>query len=274
MLLVLLNMSNYSYGEKSVQFCIVSPSYNNAEYYQENIESVLKQTYKNWQMYIIDDNSTDNNAELIEQYITKHNLASQITLIKNKENMGAMANIYNAIHQYCTDDMVVGILDGDDLLSTQHALEKVAKAYQSKDNWLVYSQYQDYSLKFILGWRKGKLGCSGAFDQETMDENLFRESQWLSSHFRTFYSWLFKKIKRDDLLYKGKFISSAPDMAIMFPMLEMASKGHIEFIPEVLYTYRRTAINEDKVRFKDQRFCDGYIRRLNKYQPLLKESSR
>jgi hypothetical protein len=63
-------------------------------------------------------------------------------------------------------------------------------------------------------------------------------------------------------------------MAIMFPMLEMASKGHIEFIPEVLYTYRRTAINEDKVRFKDQRFCDGYIRRLNKYQPLLKESSR
>jgi glycosyltransferase involved in cell wall biosynthesis len=267
-ILLSLLFVHYAHAQENIKLCIVSPSYNNAKYYQENIESVLKQTYKNWQMYIIDDNSTDNNAELIEQYITKHNLASQITLIKNKENMGAMANIYNVIHQYCTDDMVVGILDGDDLLSTKHALEKVAKAYRSKDNWLVYSQYQYYRSFSLFGWWKGKIGVSGAFDQERMDENLFRESEWLSSHFRTFYSWLFKKIQKDDLLYKGKFFSSTYDMAMMYPMLEMASKGHIKFIPEVLYLYRRTAINDDKIRFKEQQFFDRTIRRLNKYQPL------
>jgi hypothetical protein len=41
---------------------------------------------------------------------------------------------------------------------------------------------------------------------------------------------LFKKIKKEDLLYEGEFVLMSWDIAMMFPMLEMESKGHIAFI--------------------------------------------
>lgn len=47
---------------------IITPTYNCGKYIGETIESVLKQTYKNWEMIIIDDCSTDNTMDIVEEY--------------------------------------------------------------------------------------------------------------------------------------------------------------------------------------------------------------
>lgn len=65
--------------KKDYKFSIIVPNYNNAEWISKTIESVLNQTYKNWEMYIIDDVSTDNSVEVIESYKD-----DRIKLIKNK----------------------------------------------------------------------------------------------------------------------------------------------------------------------------------------------
>ena len=62
---------------------IILPNYNNAEFLKEALESVINQTYKKWQLFIIDDNSNDNSKEIISNYSNNKNI-NVIYLSKNK----------------------------------------------------------------------------------------------------------------------------------------------------------------------------------------------
>ena len=47
---------------------IITPTYNCGNFIGETIESVINQTYKNWEMIIVDDCSTDNTKEIVDNY--------------------------------------------------------------------------------------------------------------------------------------------------------------------------------------------------------------
>ena len=47
---------------------IIMPNFNKEKYIGKAIQSVLKQSYKNWKLFIIDDNSSDNSREVILNY--------------------------------------------------------------------------------------------------------------------------------------------------------------------------------------------------------------
>ena len=52
---------------------IVTPMYNGEKYVEETIQSVLKQTYPNWEMVIVDDGSKDNGPSIVEKYAQTDN---------------------------------------------------------------------------------------------------------------------------------------------------------------------------------------------------------
>ena len=102
-----------------------------------------------------------------------------------------------------------------------------------------------------------------------IEKNNFRNPpRGCPTHLKTFYAKLFKKIKKEDLLYKGSFYPMAWDTALMIPMLEMARERHL-FIPDILYVYNTTnTISDHRVDRSFQHMLDVFIRKLQPYEKL------
>src|ERR1700722_1026926 len=75
---------------------IVTPMYNNAEYLAECIESVLSQTYQNWDYLIVNNRSTDGSAEIARRYAAQH---PRIRVHDNTEFLPVVANHNLAMRQ-------------------------------------------------------------------------------------------------------------------------------------------------------------------------------
>ena len=106
------------------------PSFNKAKYISESIHSVINQTYTNWELIIVDDNSNDDSHELIKTFVSKF---ENIKAYFNSENKGANY-CRNFGIENATGSHIV-FLDADDLL-TASCLEnrmKVMNEYNTFD---------------------------------------------------------------------------------------------------------------------------------------------
>lgn len=233
-------------------FVVVIPSYNNSAYCEQNLLSVLNQNYKNFRIIYIDDCSKDDTYEKVKGIIERSPIRSRVTLIHNTQNQGALKNLHFAIHT-CEDQEIVVTVDGDDFLAHADILKKLNKVYSNPKIWMTYGNYLDYP-----SYKQNPMICK-PFPKNVVRSNSFRSYEWVSSHLRTFYAGLFKKIPTEDLMFEGKFLPMGWDLAFMLPLLEMSGK-HCKFIEEVLYLYNRSnPINDHKINLKLQSACAQHV---------------
>lgn len=121
---------------------IVMPSYNTAEYIKESIESVLSQTYTNWELIIIDDCSTDNSDEVVSAFLED----TRILYIKNEINCGAAVSRNRALRE--AKGKWIAFLDSDDLWHPQKLEKQIAFM---KENGYKFS-YTDYNIQLNGVW--------------------------------------------------------------------------------------------------------------------------
>jgi len=88
-------------------------TYNGEKYIEEQLLSILNQTRQADEVVICDDNSSDDTAKIIQQFIEKNNLLSSWRLIINKQNKGYPANFYYCVEK-CKGDIVF-FSDQDDI---------------------------------------------------------------------------------------------------------------------------------------------------------------
>lgn len=113
---------------------VITPCYNGSKFIRETIDSVIAQTYPNWEMIIVDDGSKDNSADIVREYMQKE---PRIKLIQQPNGGSASARnngIRNAVGQY------IALLDADDLWLPQF-LEKQIALIKEKDAICVCSSY-------------------------------------------------------------------------------------------------------------------------------------
>jgi glycosyltransferase involved in cell wall biosynthesis len=242
------------------RFVIVIPSYQNIDWCEKNLLSALNQNYPDFRIIYADDCSTDGTADEVERIISKHDNNHKIILTRNTKRLLPIGNTYNMIHS-CDDDEIVVLLDGDDWLANNDVLTRVNREYNEKDIWITYGQWISYS--------DNSHGFSCEIPKNIIDSNMFRRYQWCSSHLRTHYAWLYKMIRKEDLMYKGDWFRAAGDLATMFPMLELAGPKQ-SFIPDVLYVYNYTSpINEAKVDRSLQIETERRIRSMLPYKRIM-----
>ena len=118
---------------------IIMPSYNTAKYIEESIQSVLNQTYKNWELIIVDDCSTDNTDEIVSQFNDK-----RIIYLKNEQNSGAAISRNRALRE--AKGKWIAFLDSDDLWLPEK-LERQIQFMIDNDCYFSYTRYTEIDEK-------------------------------------------------------------------------------------------------------------------------------
>ncbi|MBR2300202.1 MAG: glycosyltransferase family 2 protein [Alphaproteobacteria bacterium] len=96
------------------QISVLVPVYNSAPYLAETIKSVLNQTYKNFELILLNDCSTDNSEEIILSFKDK-----RIRYYKNEKNLGISPTRNKLIELADKDTKYYAILDNDDICFPQ-----------------------------------------------------------------------------------------------------------------------------------------------------------
>lgn len=115
------------------EISIITPSYNSSQYLEETIQSVLNQTFKDWEWLITDDCSKDNSAEIIQKYND-----DRIKLVVLEKNEGAGNARNNALER--AKGRYITFLDSDDYWQPNF-LEKMLKFMKENKAELAYSGY-------------------------------------------------------------------------------------------------------------------------------------
>lgn len=98
---------------------IIMPSWNTANFIAESIQSVLNQTYKNWELIIVDDCSTDNTDEIIKPFLAD----KRVKYFKNEKNSGAALTRNRAMRD--AQGEWIAFLDSDDLWTPDKLMTQI-----------------------------------------------------------------------------------------------------------------------------------------------------
>lgn len=114
---------------------IIMPSYNTAQYITETIQSVINQTYQNWELIIVDDCSTDDTDIVVGRIKDP-----RIKYIKNEKNSGAAISRNRALRT--ANGRWVAFLDSDDLWKPEK-LERQIRFMLKKKCYFSYTNYEE-----------------------------------------------------------------------------------------------------------------------------------
>lgn len=144
---------------------IIVPCYNHAAYLEERIESILNQSYKNFEIVILDDCSTDHTAEILSKY-EQHPKVSHCLL--NKQNSGSTFHQWNKGIALAKGELI-WIAESDDV-ADEKFLEIMVQQFQRNSNLnLAYSQSHRMNAK-------GEITGSWKTHTDHLDAQQFEQS--------------------------------------------------------------------------------------------------
>lgn len=163
--------------KEEIRFSIIIPNYNKGEYIEECLKSVYNQTYKNYEVIVIDDGSTDNSLEEIKKF------QIDMFLQTNRKQAGGARNlgIANAKGDY------VVFLDSDDYLTNNKVLKNLANIINDED--VIFLNYTRDKFGEIIEYSEKtesldekiettNLGCpTKCFKKELIKDVLFSEEK-------------------------------------------------------------------------------------------------
>lgn len=125
---------------------IIIPFYNSSKYLESCILSVLKQTYKNIEIFLVDDGSTDNSLNIANKFAKLENVH-----IYSKHNEGA-ASARNFGIDVCKDSGYIAFVDSDDTIEPSY-IETMVKAADNSDIcYLTKNKIENKKEDIVLGF--------------------------------------------------------------------------------------------------------------------------
>ena len=232
--------------EKNPKVSVIIPTYNSAQFIVETLESVFAQTYKNYEVIVVDDGSTDNTKEVLKPYMSK------IRYIY-KENGGPASarnvGIKNARGEY------IAFLDSDDLWLSEKLERQVKYLGKYQEVVLVFTD----CIRFFEDSLSEIRSCKERFISNDMFLNLWWETIIITS------TVIVKKFCFDKVGFfdESKKIEGAEDYEMW---LRIAREYPIGYLGEVTvkYRFRREGHNRSNIT-RSCAAADIVVKRYYKY---------
>lgn len=239
---------------KNIKFHILVTGYNFENYIKECLDSIMDQSYRNFECIIIDDGSEDKTYEIAKNLIKND---SRFKIYKNDKNYGAAYSRYKGFKQFnAKDNEICMYVDGDDYLMNPNVLNRILEEYQDDNCWFTYGSHEGPFSNILK-----------PIPREVKTSNDFRKTEWVYGAPRTYRYFLLKKLTKEDFLGPdGNFLPTCTDFGFLLSLLEMAGKERVRFIPDILYYYREHLKNSWKTMNKEG--YKKYILSKKPYQML------
>ena len=240
---------------------IVVPTFNTENWIARCLASIATQTYREFECVVINDASDDKTKEVLDSLEWIKN-DERFQIVHNEENVKALKNIvdgFNYLNAKDDPESILMVVDGDDFLFSPMSLALLAQVYDQYPAILTWGNHVHHPTG-------GPSNCQ-PLPKEVVDDCLYREYKFVTSHLRTFKSKLWYNIKDEDLRDDdGNYFTVGWDVAFMMPMLEMARERAF-FIPNILYCYNRfNPISDDQIRQEEQHAVEMLVRSREKYE--------
>lgn len=148
---------------------VVTPVYNGEKYLAESIESVLAQTYKNWEYIVVNNCSTDHTLEIAQSYAQKD---KRIRIHNNTEFVGVIRNHNIALQQISVESKYCKVLHADDWLFSECIKRMVEIAEANPNTGLIGSyvlfdkEIRCVGIPYNLNVVSGREICRAMFRSE------------------------------------------------------------------------------------------------------------
>ncbi|MCB0310468.1 MAG: glycosyltransferase family 2 protein [Bdellovibrionales bacterium] len=214
---------------------VIIPCYKQAEFLTEAVESVVRQTFSNWECLIINDGSPDNTSRVARDLIAKYP-ESNIRLLEKTNGGLSDARNYGIRHSH---GRYILPLDCDDKLDRRMLEKSVALLEQDSDIGFIYTHMQTFGLENVLHY-------NGDFSLELVKEanrnpycSLYRKKIWeenggYNTNLDSYEDWDFW-IGAAERGYKGKLL---PEPLFYYrtkpnSMLTEALKRHDKLVAQI-----------------------------------------
>lgn len=223
------------------EISVIIPVYNTAKYLSKCLDSVIGQTFNDLEIICINDGSTDNSAEILNQYAATD---SRIKII-NQKNMGVVAARNNAIATAC--GKYIFPLDSDDFIAP-NALELLYNAIKSKLGDIITCRVMLFGNQNQEMYLPQPTKYNMAFNNCLVNAALFRKSDFLKTGG-----------------YSTDFNIALEDYDLWLNFLFLHNKK-IYRVPEILFFYRIKNVDESR-NMQNKKKHIKLVRLLHKKYP-------
>lgn len=210
-----------------MKISIITASYNYENYIKETVQSVLSQTYNDWEMIIVDDCSTDNSVNVIKSYNDE-----RIKLFVNEKNLGLKETLKRGIKEASSDWIV--FLESDDVLAPDYLAKKVEIAQKYNDINLIFND-----CEFFGDEERVKAFEQALKKTRSLLQNQSYPKKMLYDFYQSNKIFTFSSVmaKRSHLL-KVNFNPKLDYLIDWHLWIQLSSLGKFYYLPEKLTKWR------------------------------------
>lgn len=210
-------------------FSVLIPLYNSEKYIGECIDSVLAQTYKDFEIVIVDDGSTDRSPEIADKYAKEY--SDKIRVI-HKENTGVLLTRRRLL-QEAKGDYIVWI-DSDDIYKSDYLSDLSEEINKNQPNVIISNyEFLDDSKKVV---RSLDLPDKSIID--TDGKHIVYEKLLLGKDMNELWTKCIKRdiVDIDEDYSKFRHVRMGDDLFCLLPIFDVTKR--IEYLDKSYYRYR------------------------------------